>query len=43
MREQLFFVQPRFCRLAHGEEDFAVLQFEVAQGFAQFERVRRFC
>ena len=25
VREQLFFVQPRFCRLAHGEEDFAVL------------------
>jgi hypothetical protein len=42
VREELFFVQPRFCRLAHGEEDFAVLQFEVAQGFAQFEGVRRF-
>ena len=42
VREELFFVQPCFCRLAHGEEDFAVLQFEIAQGFAQFERVRRF-
>ena len=40
--KELGFVQPGFLRLAHGEQDFAVLQFDVAQGFAQLKRVRRF-
>ena len=39
---ELFFIQPRFCRLAHRQQDFAVLQLQITQAFAQFQRIRRF-